>query len=294
MQVSEDGKSQPSQGLTRSARALVGWMPQEQGEMVLQGNTIGNEVTAEQREVAQQARESVAARPAGLDQDDLMSEPPSQLDEHIARLRQSPSAADMFREGFRVEIADLARVCAFQPHVFTDRATERVEDIKADDIEAIAAITLPPEVPEPPRVQFDSARQAYMVLSPDQNLRIVGQFGTAVPNVPGATGLGFIVRVMPSFMQVIRFRDRYLLRDGYTRAFGLLGRGITHVPVFTRTMQTIEELNLPPGMLPQDAYLGVRPPLLRDYRDDSVAHDVCLPAPQRMIVIQGIELSPGG
>ena len=294
MQVSEDGKSQPSQGLTRSARALVGWMPQEQGEMVLQGNTIGNEVTAEQREVAQQARESVAARPAGLDQDDLMSEPPSQLDEHIARLRQSPSAADMFREGFRVEIADLARVCAFQPHVFTDRATERVEDIKADDIEAIAAITLPPEVPEPPG--FSSTPPGRLIWccrrtrTSESSASSVRQYR----NVPGATGLGFIVRVMPSFMQVIRFRDRYLLRDGYTRAFGLLGRGITHVPVFTRTMQTIEELNLPPGMLPQDAYLGVRPPLLRDYRDDSVAHDVCLPAPQRMIVIQGIELSPGG
>lgn len=181
---------------------------------------------------------------------------PEELNSHIARLRQSPSAAPYFQEGWRVEIVDLARVCTFQPSVFTDFAAERVEDIKADDIDAIAAVTLPAESPEPPRVQFDRVRQAYMVLSPDLNLRIVGQFGTAVQDTPGATGLGFIVRVMPSFMQVVHFRDRYLLRDGHNRAIGLLGRGITHVPVLTRSMRNIEEIAPPPGMLPQDAYLG--------------------------------------
>lgn len=293
MLSSEDGKSQPPQGLTRPARALVGWMSQQQGEMVLQGNTIGNEVTAEHREVARQARESVAARPAGLDQDDLVSEPPSELDEHIARLQESGSATDFFREGWRVQIVDLPRVCAFQPWIFTDSAAERVKDIKHDDLAGIAAISLPADSPEPPRVQFDQGRQAYMVLSPNPNLRIVGPFGSPVPEQPGATALGFIVRALPSLMNVIRFRDRYILRDGYHRALGLLDRGITQVPVFVRTMETIEQVALP-GMLPQDAYLGERPPLLRDYRDDAVARDVRLPAFQRMIVIQGNELSPGG
>jgi hypothetical protein len=112
-----------------------------------------------------------------------------------------------------------------------------------------------------------------------------------VQEVPGGGGLGFIVRVMPSFMAVVHFRDRYLLHDGYNRAFAFLDRGITHVPVFTRSMQSIEEV-VPPGMLPQEAYLGERPPLLDDYRDDSVAHEVRLPAPQKMIIIQGLELNP--
>lgn len=294
MLFSEDGKSQQPQGLTRPARALLGWMPQQQAEMVLQGNTIGNEVTTERREVARLARESVAARPVGLDQDDLISEPPSQLDEHIARLRQSESAAAYFREGWRVQVVDLARVCAFQPWIFTDSAAERVMDVKHDDLAGIAGVSLPAESPEPPRVQFDQARQAYMVLSPNPNLRIIGPFGAPVPDQPGATALGFAVRVMPSFMQVIRFRDRYILRDGYHRALGLLDQSITHVPVFTRTMESIEHIAPPPGMLPQDAYLGERPPLLRDYRDDSVARDVRLLAVQRMIVIQGNELNPGG
>ena len=92
---------------------------------------------------------------------------------------------------------------------------------------------------------------------------------------------------------MVRFRDRVLLRDGYHRAFGFFGRGITHVPAFTRTMAAIEDV-IPPGtFLPQDSYLGDRPPVLQDYLDDQVASTVRLPAVQKMVVIQGIELSPG-
>lgn len=293
LQFSEDGKTPPPQGLTRPARALIGWMPSMQGEMMLQGNTFGQEVPPEVRETARLARETVAARKAGVDQGNLITDPPSELDAYIARLKESTAGGDMFKEGWRVAVADLDRVCAFQPYVFADNAAERVEDIKADDIEAIAAVSLPVEAPEPPRVQFDPARQAYMVLSPNPNLRIIGQFQTAVQEVAGAAGLGFLVRVMPSFMQVVEFQGRYFLRDGYHRAFGLLGRGITQVPVFTRTMDAIEEVT-PQGTLPQAAYLGERPPLLPDYHASPVAQALNMPAFQRMIVIQGIELSPGG
>ena len=42
-------------------------------------------------------------------------------------------------------------------------------------------------------------------------------------------------------------------------------------------------------MLPQNIWLGDRPPMLRDYHDDRVAASVLLPAQHRMIVIHAIE-----
>jgi hypothetical protein len=131
-----------------------------------------------------------------------------------------------------------------------------------------------------------------MVISQDRNLRIVGTCNGPTPDGSGAMALGFVVRVMPSFMQVVQFQGRYYLRDGYHRAYGFLSRGITQVPVFTRTVATIEEVALP-GMLPQHSYLGDRPPLLVDYLDDRVASTVLLPPDQRLVLIQGIELNPG-
>jgi hypothetical protein len=47
-------------------------------------------------------------------------------------------------------------------------------------------------------------------------------------------------------------------------------------------------------MLPQSAWLGQRPPLLRDYHDDRVAESVRLPAQRKMVIVQALELSPQG
>lgn len=288
-----DTRPDGTAGLTRPSRALIGWMTPAQAEMVLGGNTLGKEVSAEHRELARRAREAVAGRPAGIDQTDVVSELPPELEEHAARLRQSPAGAAMFQQGWDVALVDLARVCAFQPAIVADAAVERVQDVKADDLAAIAAITLPTSPAEPPRVQFDPSRQAYMVASPNLNLKIVGTANGPAPDGSGGVVLGFTVLAPPSFVNVVRFQDRVLLRDGNHRAYGFLSRGITHVPAFARTMEAIEDV-IPPGtFLPQHSYLGDRPPVLRDYLDDQVASTVRLPAVQKMVVIQGIELTPG-
>jgi hypothetical protein len=47
-------------------------------------------------------------------------------------------------------------------------------------------------------------------------------------------------------------------------------------------------------MLPQSAWLGQRPPPLRDYQDDLVAESVRWPAQRKMVIIHPLELSPQG
>jgi hypothetical protein len=44
-------------------------------------------------------------------------------------------------------------------------------------------------------------------------------------------------------------------------------------------------------MLPEEAYLGQRPPTLSDYLDESVSMQTALPATQKIVVIQGLEVS---
>ena len=64
--------------------------------------------------------------------------------------------------------------------------------------------------------------------------------------------------------------------------------------MFTREFGSLESLDLPAGMLPQGAYFGDRPPCLPDYLDDAVSVEVQLPAFQKMVVIQGLEVTPIG
>ncbi len=278
--------------LERPARALLGWMPPELGERALLSNRLGVEPTGEQREQARRAREAVAARPAGADQQGLVAAPPPELAEHVERLRAQRASAAMFTEGWDIALVDLARVCAFQPWVFADSAVERVQEVKPEDIRSIAMVTLPTDHSTIVHAQFDQAKQAFVIASPNPNLKVTGSFAMMVQEAQ-APGYVFVVNVMPSFVQVAHFQGRYFLRDGYHRAFGLLDRGVTHAPVFLRDFDAVENLT-PPGMLPQAAYLGDRPPLLRDYHDDLVAASVRLPAHQKMIVIQALELSVQG
>src|SRR5204862_4193 len=136
-----------------------------------------------------------------------------------------------------------------------------------------------------------SERGELFLASPNPSLKVVANFNGPLPN--GMPGFGFGVAVAASFVQVVCFQNRYVLRDGYHRAFGLLSRGITSVPAFIRDFDTAENL-APAGMLPHSAWLGQRPPVLRDYHDDLVSESVNLPAQHRMIVIHALELSALG
>jgi|SRR5882724_7642676 len=134
-----------------------------------------------------------------------------------------------------------------------------------------------------------------MITSRNPNLRIAGPFSGPVDVGGGQmTACGFVVTVSSSFVQVVRYRGRLLLRDGYHRSLGLLAQDITRVPVLFREFGQFEPLGLGPGMLPEAAFLGDRPPFLADYLRDAVSAEIKLPATQKMLVIQGMEMNPMG
>jgi len=284
-----------------AARALLGWLPQEHAETLL-ANQADGDLSDAQRARVSQAREAVAARPAGIDQDGLVSTPPGELAGHVTRLDATPAGARMRAEGWEAAMVDLARVVAVQPSVFTGTAIERTASLDPGDLLAIAELTLPATHPRPAgelapddmlpvNGQYHYLTKTYTITSPNMNLTVTGNFDAPQP---GSLGLGFTVSVPPAFLQVARFQGRYVLRDGHHRCFGLLSRGITRAPAYVRDFTSAEELapggTLPRRTLPRSTWLGDRPPLLRDYHDDLVAEPLLLPVPHRTIVIQAVEL----
>jgi hypothetical protein len=275
-----------ARGLRRPAQLLLGWLPPERGEFFL-ADQAGTGLSGSQRARVRNARDAVSARPAGIDQAGLISAVPAVLADHITRVGLTPAGTGMRAEGWDIAMVELGGVVAFQPSVFTDTATERVASLDPGDLRAIAELTLPVNHTAPVSVQYDELKHAYTITSPNPNLRVAGNVGG--PQSDGSLSFGFTIAVGASFVQVARFQGRLILRDGYHRSFGLLGRGITQVPAYIRNFDTTENL-APAGMLPQSAWLGDCPPLLRDYHDSRVAEPVNLPAQHRMIVIHALEL----
>src|SRR5206468_11873206 len=126
--------------------------------------------------------------------------------------RQAPGAAQYFQQGWRVCIADLRMVCALQPTIFTDQAVERTRGVPFNDLRSIAALSLPIPVTSQLPSLFDQAKQSWILSSGNPNLRIVGNWSGQIQ--PGMAGFGFIVSVLPSFIQVVSISNRYVLRDG--------------------------------------------------------------------------------
>jgi hypothetical protein len=249
---------------------------------------MSDQPNAEYIAACQAAREVVAARPPGLDQTRIFSDLPPAAAAHIEALRRDPRAAQVLADSGDPKIVDLTRVCAAQPQILIEDALKRVEGVAADDMAALAGITLPLPAPEQIPLIFDQTKSAWILSSPNPNLRVVGQFNGQVG--PGLPGFGFIVTLEKSYLQVAGLGGRYFLRDGYHRAYGILAAGIRYVPALVKEFESFEEARLPQGMLPQAAYLGERPPLLPDYLNDQVAADTNIPIVQKMVVVQALEL----
>lgn len=277
--------------ITRPARALIGWMTQEEAKLCLAQRQIHNASKPEYKQRAEDAIKAVQAREVGIDQSDLFSEIPGEIAGYIEQLKSHEAFNVYMKENWDFRVADLSKVCALQPIVFWDHAEERTESAIVDDLLSVAEVTLPiPHKAELP-IQFDQGRNMWIIASRNPNLRIIGQVSAPVE---GKTACGFVVDVTPSFVQVVQHRDRYVLRDGYHRSIGLLSRGITKVPVLFREFSRYDDLGIGRGMLQGQAYLGDRPALLQDYLNDEVAAEVFIPASQKMIVIQGMEMNPFG
>ena len=197
--------------------------------------------------------------------------------------------SDVLAAGWRIALIDLSRICAVQPAVFTD---VEIPDVEPDDFDALADITLQPPTEVSLDTQFDRERKAWIVPSASPNFRVATEFRTDVEE--GVVRLGFEIRLYGSFVQAYRYRDRFVLRDGYHRAVALLSRGISIVPALVSESLVADPTQVRRGMLPQEAVFGRHPPMLPDYLDDEVSAEVWLPAVRRMIVIQALDLQPYG
>ncbi len=283
---------QPAAQIQRPARALIGWMATADALRLLNGNTADRPPTDEQRRAVEAAQRRVAEREAVATATEATSDRPAELEGYMTVLRADPAAAQMFASGWDVAVVDLSKVIAFQPQVFTDSAADRMSGIDGSSIDDIARVTLPVQPPASLPILFDAARKCWHVVSRNPNLQAVAPWAGPVPTPQGlVTVIGFVLSIPTSFVQVAEFDGRHYLRDGYHRAYALISAGVTNVPAFVRRIDTIEEL-VPPGMLPQAAYRGLTPPFLPDYLDDTVAASALLPAQQKLVAIQALELSP--
>ena len=103
----------------RPARALIGWMSQEEAQLNLAGRQTQDATKPEYAAKAKAAREAVQRRVAGVDQTGILVDPSEDLQDYLRHLQSIDAFKPFASEGWVVKIADLTKICALQPVVFS-------------------------------------------------------------------------------------------------------------------------------------------------------------------------------
>jgi hypothetical protein len=270
--------------MQENVRALIGWMDEDEAVRTLLGQRYpnpGEDITT-QRSIWQAAREHVVARESFSQTTPELGLIPAQLEPLQVQLAARPDIVAAFQQfNWTVAIAPLRSVLSYQKTV-SESAVERASEIDINDASAVFRFCLPDAVtPVPQTAQTDLDGKGLAISSLNPNLRVFG-FGGGMQN--GQNFLGFAYGFGTNVVQIAEYQGRWFVRDGYHRCYGLLRRGVEHVPcVFIRARNT-RELGLEnPAFFRHEVLFGTHPPTLADFLADDVARSVTRPATRKVI-----------
>ena len=257
---------------TQQVRALLAWMDKDEGVQLQLGMRIPapGEDTAVQVARWEAARQRMQAREEHSDSTPALEPLPAELKERGQALMQKPEIVAAFQgQAWTVGVADLRKLLSYQKSVSSD-AVERAAAIEDADWQALFSFCLPVEggpLPMPATVDPDGKGIAFS--SPNPKLRVDG---STFATVNGQPFFGFRISFGLPFVQVVEYQERWFLQDGYHRCYGLLRRGITHVPcIFIHAREARQFGGAASGFFRAEVLFGARPPFLRDLLDDEVS-----------------------
>ena len=266
-------------------RALIGWAPEPWSVQARSSLIVAPPDQHLQAVLA--CKSQVAARPAFTPTDPITRIGENDLVEAIkARPETAYVGTEVINAGgsWRLAMVNLEEVLAFQPIVRVDHLeTRQVQGSLSD--EQLYELCFPASRPvSAEEVTIDPDNNGYTITTLDPNIRVIPWHG--VPGTPAGVNFQlqypsassplemqlfpFSLLRVPNYLQVVHYQDRYILRNGYTRAADLLSRGIHIVPGMLIEAPNPVLIGLKPGMFDLETVLSTHPPQLRDFWDDTV------------------------
>jgi hypothetical protein len=277
----------------RPVRALIGWLNEPEALSAMLGRvpTPADDLTSLRKlhlayQQAVQLREPYKAEEPRVD----ISTP--ELESVLGR----PDVRSVFAGlNWKPAMVDLRKVLSFQKLISIEGLDERLSGVSEPD--SLLDLCLPRQQSTPPLGAFaDPDGKGFTVSSVNPNLRIAaGQVSDALvnpsPELPPVKmqAITLLVFMGQSFLQVVRYRDRSFVRDGYHRTAGLLKRQIYVVPCIFVEAQSFEQISAPSGSFTYEILFGDRPPMLSDFWDDAVSREIEQVAVRKVVRVRGEE-----
>jgi hypothetical protein len=127
----------------------------------------------------------------------------------------------------------------------------------------------------------------YAMKASGYDLRVMGSRATLDPKTRDRT-VSFTVGWGHPFVQVAKLRGRYILKNGYHRAFALRKRGIEFLSCILLEANTYDDLECtgPPTFFGERSIMGAHPPVFSSFFDAEIAPPMKMSTLVKSIVIR--------
>ncbi|MBX3206756.1 MAG: hypothetical protein KF764_16925 [Labilithrix sp.] len=268
--------SSTEESVRRSARVLAAFMSQAEAQGFAGGFTLAPNAFLGEWATRSAARAKLTP---GYSAPRVEPMPPSTI-EHTVNLSAHPLFQQIYPNA-EFAMVELGKLIAFQHWMDTD-VSDGVHAAGAqgrpDDAEVLAKC-LPLDIIPPSLMRWQhSGPGQIMICSLNNTLGFHG------PQYNPATGeIRFGVAAGANLMLVREHAGRYILANGYHRAWWLRSRGVEMVPVVLKRVQRHEVTS--PGMVSIDQIFSDRPPLVDDFLDETISCSVDVRSMVRVVKI---------
>ncbi len=192
---------------------------------------------------------------------------------------------------------ELAKLLTFQPNLNTAYIESlREKAPKPEDTDGLFRFCLPLSkeaiTKETVAVSFNEVSNIFSIVTENLDFRILGQVQGQEPE-SGRRFVGFLYGGGLPQMSVAEYKGRYLMKNGYHRAFALYQAGHTFLPcLLVHTKNYANTGAQKQGFFPLDTMLSDRPPRLEDFTSPAA---VAIPRRLLRVVITvqaGLSLLP--
>jgi len=255
--------------MKQTARALIGHMTREEAIQILAGGPATAAQSAKLEATWRAAVKAAHARAEYEAIDPRVNAPPLAQGMLTAFASRQDVQALLAPHQWSVGWADFSHgVLSYQRIVITEGTTARLRGVRRDDPETLIDLCLPPQSTAKFQGSFDQAQSAFTASSINPNLRVAG-FQIANVEASGSPPeqlFGFKLTFGSSFVQIVEYRGRWMVRDGYHRVYGLMGLGITQIPCVVIKARTFEETGAGrPGFFGFELLYSSKPPTMNDF-----------------------------
>jgi hypothetical protein len=191
-----------------------------------------------------------------------------------------------------IVMVELDRLVVYQKHIDLGFVRELEQTLgRTPTDEQIFRACLPCDPPQPPVKWSRAHGDAFVFVSPSNDLRFLGAMRLQAYNLKDYPPPGNLVGIVgiavgfgSNFLNAIYAENRLILNNGSHRAYALRKLGITHVPCVVQHVSLRDELALVASSdidRDPDAYLKhPRPSMLKDYFDPRL--HTAMPVHRRM------------